>query len=135
MKPIEQWMMDNYIKANEPFAFTVFGDKTLFIIKSDPSTNMFGLILYNRDGLTNIEILNYEREGYLLIANGIKSEPELKPCPICGKTENVYTEDYEDQDLTYFSIHCRSCHVETSECCSKHKAINIWNGWKRSPEQ
>lgn len=133
MKPIEQWMRDNHIKENEPFKLLLWGEYRTFIIKRN-KIKPDQLVLRSDDVTPNPSTREYlELVGYILISNGKAPIHVLKPCPICGKTEDVHTEYDEDQG--YFSVQCRRCKVKTVECCSEYLATSIWNNWKRSKEQ
>lgn len=132
MKPIEQWMRDNHIKENEPFKLLLWGEEKKFVIKQN-KIKPNQLVLRSYFGRQPSDKNYLELVGYILISNGMAPIKVLKPCPFCGKNDDVHVE--HDKDHDYFSVRCRSCSVETTPCPNKNFSFRIWNSWKRSQEK
>jgi len=69
----------------------------------------------------------FDTQGY----NVIKREPELKPCPVCGSSNNLEIDD----DARGYSIGCDSCEIEQAIFYpTKQDAIEAWNALPRKGE-
>ena len=60
-----------------------------------------------------------------LRTNPYEMEPELRPCPFCGKTDMLSLDNLTDE--TDYCIECERCHISQHAYFTHEGAIAAWN--------